>query len=318
MRWMWIWIVGMCVWCMSTTPAYAQQKDLDGLSPSERETMVTFIKAGRDAFEEGRYDKALRAFDEAYFIHPLTELLYRIAQCHERLGHASKAAEFYKEYLTYAEDADEDKTAQIEDKILELEQLKETELTIRTEPANARVSINGQFEGRAPQTATLAETRVELLIEADGFMPTTQNVELEPGVRKEVFIALRSQDADDPKPVRPVGLTGAQKGGIGLMAGGGAVLIGGAVIAVFGAQTRSSLDELDRTMPRPIDYNERYERANFRSNLGLGLVGVGLVSASVGAWLFVSGTKETGAASLIEFSPLLGSSHQGATMRLSF
>lgn len=318
-----VWMTNSVVSCVAVgllvAPVYAQQKNsLEQLSEGEKEAFETFMQAGKEAFEAGRYDKALRALNEAYFVYPLPGLLFRIGQCHENLGHMSQASESYQKYLDSVPEAKNRK--EVEAKIAALEQMKEAKLTIRTEPEGARVLINGQFEGRSPHTVKIASDEVEVRIEASGHEPIMQTITLEAGVQKELFFALQPDVVEESAvATTPEGMSARKKGGVVLMAAGGAALIGGGVFTGIGAQSRGALNSLDRTAPRPVDYNARYERANFRSNLGLGLLGVGVLSACVGSWLFFSDTSEgEPSATSLEFLPVLSPSGQGFAMSLSF
>lgn len=46
-----------------------------------------------------RYDEALAEYERAFETKPLPGFLFNIGQCHRNLGHWSKAAHFYREYL---------------------------------------------------------------------------------------------------------------------------------------------------------------------------------------------------------------------------
>lgn len=301
-----------------TTSVHAQPQtsSLKELNEGEREAFDTFIQAGREAFEAERYDKALRALNEAYFVFPLPELLFRIAQCHENLGQTSQAAEKYQQYIDEVPDARN--REEIKTKIAALELIKEATLTIRTEPGDARILINGQFEGRSPHTIKPSSDVVEVRIVANGYEPLVQTITLESGVQKELFFALQPVASAPQTPSERKGMTSRKKGGVVLLAMGGAALIGGGVFVGIGAQSRSALNALDRTSARPVDYNERYTRANFQSNLGLGLLGAGVLGVGAGSWLFFTEKSGEESADSLEFMPALSPTHQGVTMRVSF
>lgn len=57
------------------------------------------FRAGQQAYEARKYEDALKAFSEAYGLHPLPGLLFNIAQCHRKLGNYDRAAVFYQQYL---------------------------------------------------------------------------------------------------------------------------------------------------------------------------------------------------------------------------
>lgn len=55
--------------------------------------------AGRDAFEEGRYDAALRRFEASYELSRKPALLYNIGQCHDRLRQDEAAIVSFERYV---------------------------------------------------------------------------------------------------------------------------------------------------------------------------------------------------------------------------
>ncbi len=292
--------------------AHAQnKKSYKDLSSDEKETFNLFVDAAKAAYKEKRYDSALRKLEQAYLVAPEPGLLYRIAECHEMLGQTTKAIEVYEQYLE--EVPDYKKREQLEARIAELEQIKETTLVVRTSPKEARVLVDGEFLGLSPQTINTARDTVKIQVEAEGYVALSQDVVLEPGVQKELLLALQ---LDHTQTQPSDAMTGKQKAGIGMMAGGGAVLIGGGVFTFIGTQTRNELDALDRNAPRPNDFNERYDRANARTNIGLGLMGAGLAITGAGAWLFFASGEESSAS--LELRPLLSPSHQGVSATLTF
>jgi tetratricopeptide (TPR) repeat protein len=60
---------------------------------------------GNVAYDVGDFGKALKAFTEAYRLKPLPGFLFNIAQCHRQLGQYSRAAFFYRRYMSLAPDA---------------------------------------------------------------------------------------------------------------------------------------------------------------------------------------------------------------------
>jgi tetratricopeptide (TPR) repeat protein len=57
------------------------------------------------AFNLGRFDEALSAYQEAYEVLPLPAFLFNIAQCHRNLRNREQAVFFYQRYLSLAPDA---------------------------------------------------------------------------------------------------------------------------------------------------------------------------------------------------------------------
>ncbi|WP_164008512.1 tetratricopeptide repeat protein [Pyxidicoccus trucidator] len=59
---------------------------------------------GNLAYDVGDFDKALKSFSEAYRLKPLPAFLFNMAQCHRQLGQFSRAAFFYRRYLSLEPD----------------------------------------------------------------------------------------------------------------------------------------------------------------------------------------------------------------------
>jgi tetratricopeptide (TPR) repeat protein len=62
-----------------------------------------FFERGQKLFRDGRYQAALAAFAAARRFAALPELAYNLAVVSERLGRASEAVDYYREYLREAQ-----------------------------------------------------------------------------------------------------------------------------------------------------------------------------------------------------------------------
>jgi len=99
----------------SLAPACASaQRRVD---PRERRARELF-EQGEAAYEEGRYDEAIAAFEQAYGLSARPLLLYNIANAQERLGLLREALDNLRYYL---EDAPDDERPVIERRIRGLE-----------------------------------------------------------------------------------------------------------------------------------------------------------------------------------------------------
>jgi tetratricopeptide (TPR) repeat protein len=90
--------LALCVGLLAATATVAAQETPD-------EQARAHFKRGRAAYDEGRYDTALRDFEEALRLSQRPALLYNIGRCHEQLGHAAAAIDAYERYLVAAPDA---------------------------------------------------------------------------------------------------------------------------------------------------------------------------------------------------------------------
>jgi hypothetical protein len=77
-------------------------------------------RQGREYYEQGRYEEALRSFTAANKVKPSPLLDYNMARCHEKLGNNKEAVAAYERYLAgqpYASNRDE-----VAERIAELKQ----------------------------------------------------------------------------------------------------------------------------------------------------------------------------------------------------
>lgn len=68
---------------------------------AEAEARARFTE-GNLAYDVGDFGKALKLFTEAYRLKPLPGFIFNIAQCHRQLGQYSRAAFFYRRFLSLA------------------------------------------------------------------------------------------------------------------------------------------------------------------------------------------------------------------------
>ena len=96
----------MLVTLGSVLPASAQESEGEGASvrsdaaPDEERSArarAAFAQ-GRDAYTAGRFEVALVFFEEAYSLEPHAELLFNLANAHDRLGQLTEALRRYREY----------------------------------------------------------------------------------------------------------------------------------------------------------------------------------------------------------------------------
>jgi tetratricopeptide (TPR) repeat protein len=82
-----------------TSPVWAQE------APNAEAQARARFSEGNLAYDVGDFDKALKSFSEAYRLKPLPGFLFNMAQCHRQLGQFSRAAFFYRRYLSLMPDA---------------------------------------------------------------------------------------------------------------------------------------------------------------------------------------------------------------------
>ena len=83
-------------------PGYAESSREEDLDREAR----SLFHAGTVAFQDGRFEDALRRWREAYESSPRPRLLFNIGTAFDRLGRAAEAADYFERYLAESPDAD--------------------------------------------------------------------------------------------------------------------------------------------------------------------------------------------------------------------
>jgi iron complex outermembrane receptor protein len=87
---------GLWLWAGAGVPARAFAA---GKADGQADRAKALFKAGRHAYDLGRFDEALRNYGEAYDLKPVPSILFNIAQCHRKLGDLDKAAFFFQRFV---------------------------------------------------------------------------------------------------------------------------------------------------------------------------------------------------------------------------
>jgi hypothetical protein len=263
---------------------------------------------GVEAYNDRRFQEAVRHFEEAYRISPTYEVLYNIAQVNAALGRAVDAVDAYERYLAEGGTAlTEDRREQVEKEIEHQLELIGS-LSLRVQPDGARVLIDGKPVGQTPLPKPVRltagdHTMVVLLkgydsAERDLHVLPKSQVELEvtltpvPASAKPVVppavqggasssqTALASSDRETPPPARAQVWPGVDQRTLGFVLGGtGAVAVAvGGILAATGA--RDSSDATERmaaaeTKPEWETAKKDHDAAMTRNTAGWWVMGAG-------------------------------------------
>lgn len=84
----------------------SQAQEVSAATPSTRSTRAKeAYETGKVAFDAGKFNVALDAFQEAYDLERRSQLLFNIASAYDRLDQAAKAVDHYEAYLEANPDA---------------------------------------------------------------------------------------------------------------------------------------------------------------------------------------------------------------------
>lgn len=110
--------------------------------------------AGQDYYTQGRYEKAIEEFDEAYRLDPKPLLLFNISQAYERLGKLDRAIEYLELYLKA--DPNNDNAKALKEKIANIKgRLKATGVGITCNLDGATIVVDNKEMGVTPLKETL-------------------------------------------------------------------------------------------------------------------------------------------------------------------
>jgi PEGA domain len=177
-------------------------------------------REGAKAYGEGRYNDAIRYFEEAYRLGGPAFELWNIAKCHLRLDQPEQAAEMLERYLSLPNLPRADRDAAAE----QLDALKKrpSTLTVSSTPSGAKVWVDGKaIEGRTPLSITVAAGPHTVTVSSTTNTPHTRQVEARYGRAVIVDTTIGGGEARPPPPANPYDDAGAGglalRGGINLM-----------------------------------------------------------------------------------------------------
>jgi hypothetical protein len=228
---------------LGTGPAAAQEAERDA------EARGLFL-AGQAAFDSGRFEDALRYFQQSYALSPRPGLLFNIGQAADRARVDDIALDAFRRYL-----ASEAAIAEEDRRSLEL-----------------RV--------RALEAAAARSARAEAAEPDEPAAPVPDGALAEPPAdAAAATVALPPPAAETLAAETPA--RGDDGAALGLLVAGGVVIAGGAVLAGVGAPDTGAL-----ASPRD---GETYPQAQSRQDTGTALVASGLAGLGLGAVLAAIG-----------------------------
>ncbi len=133
-------------------------------------------KEGAKAYGEGRYNDAIRYFEEAHRLGGPAFELWNVAKCYLRLDQPEQAAEMLERYLATPNLPKDDR----EEASAQLDQLKKrpSPLTVSSTPSGAQVSLDGKaLEGRTPLSVTIPPGSHTVTVSSATSAPYTRTVE---------------------------------------------------------------------------------------------------------------------------------------------
>ncbi|AKJ03453.1 tetratricopeptide repeat protein [Archangium gephyra] len=240
------------------------------------------FERGTTLYKEGRYAEAAAAFEAAYETLANGVVLYNLGQCYEKLGELQRAIGYYRDYLRMVPNA-EDRPL-VESLIARLEKRYEEErrpqVSVSSEPAGARVQVDGEARGVTPWSDKLEVGPHRLEVTHEGYQPLRRDVQLRPGEPLELQLMLtplsKREVAGELRPGQP-----RRRVWTWVAAGAAGVATAGAV--TLGLLARSDSRELLARPHERAEAQRLHDSALGRaraSNLLTGTAGVALLAGT--------------------------------------
>lgn len=155
--------------------------------------------AGQDYYTQGRYQKAIEEFEEAYRLDPKPLLLFNLAQAYEKLGKLQQAVDHLNRYLEA--DPKTDQRQSLEAKIGNLKaRIGNTGITIKANESGAAVYVDDSQVGTTPVEGViqLSEGAHKVRISKQGFADFVMNIHVTVGQSVPIEATLEPGQAGPP------------------------------------------------------------------------------------------------------------------------
>ncbi|MEM9115232.1 MAG: PEGA domain-containing protein [Myxococcota bacterium] len=184
------------------------------VAPASEDQARALYQAGTQAYDDGRYEPAIEAFEEVLLLAPRPAAQFSAAQAHrlqyfvdEDIAHLERAVELYRAYLGASPEGRrrehaakhlaniapllERRRAQIE-----VGTAPSSRIAVFTEPQGASVTLDGAETLPAPVSFEVEPGVHRLRIEAPNHIPIERVVQAEAGLRTPVTLTLRPRPAE--------------------------------------------------------------------------------------------------------------------------
>jgi hypothetical protein len=162
-----------CVAAMSS-PREAVAQAVKAPSSDELDRARALDEQGVRAFREGRYNDAIRYFEEALKLGGPSSELWNIAKCQVKLDQLEAAEGTLEQYLARNDLSADDRAGARR----ELDQLghRRSTVTIASSPTGAFVAIDGKRIGRTPISTDVSAGEHTIAVQREGFPPHIERV----------------------------------------------------------------------------------------------------------------------------------------------
>jgi len=274
------------------------------LTPEQQIALLRLLQTGEKAYNAGKFEDALSAYEKAYDIFPMPDILYRVALCLDKAEKLEAAREKYALYLMISPDSTRRGQAQarLDNINARIAASRRAKLELTIEPADAAVTLNGEpLTDRSLSIEDLEASRsLTFAAQADGHEPQELVVEVEGGRDYQFTISLA------PLP-KTVVVETVDRPSVTLFTGSAVAGAGALALLTVNVVSRRRVDEDfencsngDTREPCPIDpaqnpdttvRDELNRRTRVANVYGIAAIGAGVTSAAL---FYVAWTRRRG------------------------
>jgi tetratricopeptide (TPR) repeat protein len=169
-----------------------------GVDASVQARAQAHYEQGVAAYRQQQFRDAIGHFLAADAIVQSPALPFNVARAYEKLGESARALEYYRIYLHRGPDPKNEQQvrARVREIEMALAKLGVQQMTVRSNPAGANVTIDGTARGTTPWTGELALGRHQVVLDY-GSLERQLTVELVPEQALDVDVALAGPAAED-------------------------------------------------------------------------------------------------------------------------
>ncbi|MBN1654255.1 MAG: PEGA domain-containing protein [Deltaproteobacteria bacterium] len=153
----------------------------------------TLFNIGVQRYDQGNYQGALEAFEEAYRLRPHPAVRLNMASCYDHLGRDANAVFHYERYLEEA-GGDKERQKDVEEALEKLYK-KMGKLTVTVSPDGSTVLVDDSEPRVSPikEPIHLEAGEHKITVTQNGYEPAKRRVKIGRGELTEIIIALKKK-----------------------------------------------------------------------------------------------------------------------------
>jgi tetratricopeptide (TPR) repeat protein len=258
---------GLACACLLMATAIAGRSHAQGDGADSDRANLLF-KKGKIAFNAGKFNDALRIYNEAWSLKQSPDIAANLAQTESELGLHRKAAEHFAFALAHLLPSSTDEQQQALAEGLAQEKKEIGSLHVTLEPADSTLTIDDTAVTVPPNGDVYLDPGEHgVSVTHEGYEPNQQTVRLSKGAAQVLWIKLQQvggaqASTTDPEhgtsqatnPPPPPSGQSSKRSIVPALVGGGLVAAGAAVGVAFlvsGNSSQKDADQLRATLPEP-------------------------------------------------------------------